>query len=206
MSRPLVATLALVAAAAVAFAAAAAPARAALADGDDDDAGPGAVKTAPAPAHTPGPQSAAEPTLTLNPGDAGYKGVAPGAPNLPPHPPKLPIKSGPQRLTWSGFQIKDGVPTVFLELTGTPEYRVDDRPNAIVVTLKNTVAPLRNNRRPLRVGYFNTSVKDVEAKGAGRDLRVTIRTDGKTPHSHKEHVEPAAGGFQMLLIEIPEKQ
>ena len=149
----------------------------------------------------PGPESAAVP-MTLNPGES-YKGVAPGAPNLPPHPPRMPVKSGPKRLTWSGFQLKDGVPTVFLELTGPPDYQIEDTAKGIVVTLKNTVAPLKNNRRPLRLRFFNTAVKDVEAKGHGRDLRVTIRTDGRI--THKEHVEPAAGGFQMLLIEIGEK-
>ena len=43
-----------------------------------------------------------------------YKGVAPGAQALPPHPPQLPLKKGPQRMTWSGFQVQgrraDGVP------------------------------------------------------------------------------------------------
>src|SRR5205814_2231280 len=70
--------------------------------------------------------------------DAGdtYKGVAPGAPALPPHPPRLPLKRGPQRLTWPGFQVKDGVPTVFLEVTGAPDYSVEEAPGAVVVTLR----------------------------------------------------------------------
>ena len=83
--------------------------------------------------------------------EGNYKGVAPGAQALPPHPPKLPLKKGPQRMTWSGFQVKDGVPTVFLELTSAPEYHVEDAPGEVVVTLKNTVVPLRNNRRALDV-------------------------------------------------------
>jgi hypothetical protein len=170
------------------------------ADDDTPEAAPREPAARPGE-RTPGPQSAANP-MQLNPGEA-YKGVAPGAPNLPPHPPKMPVRKGPQRLTWSGFQLKDGVPTVFLELTGPPDYEIQDTPKGIVVTLKNTVAPLKNNRRPLRLRYFNTAVKDVEAKGHGKNLRVTIRTDGRI--THKEHVEPAAGGFQMLLIEIGEK-
>jgi hypothetical protein len=133
----------------------------------------------------------------------GYKGVAPGAQALPPHPPKLPVKGGPQRLTWSGFQVKEGVPTVFMELTAPPDYKVDVEKNAVVVTLRNTVVPLKNNRRPLRVGAFDTAVTDVETVEKGHDTRVTIHLKGDAPPSHRERVEAAAGGFQMLVIELP---
>jgi hypothetical protein len=134
-----------------------------------------------------------------------YKGVAPGAQALPPHPPKLPVKRGPQRMTWSGFQVKDGVPTVFLELTSAPEYHVEDAPGEVVVTLKNTVVPLRNNRRPLQVGAFDTAVKEVSTQPKGKDVRVTIKTKGGERPSHHERVEDAAGGFRMLVIELPAK-
>jgi hypothetical protein len=134
-----------------------------------------------------------------------YKGVAPGAQALPPHPPKLPVKRGPQRMTWSGFVVKDGVPTVFLELTSAPEYRVDDAPGEVVVTLKNTVVPLRNNRRALDVGAFDTRVKEVSTQSKGKDVRVTIKTKGGERPSHHERVEDAAGGFRMLVIELPAK-
>ena len=63
-----------------------------------------------------------------------YKGVAPGGQALPPHPPRLPLRKGPQRMTWPGFQVRDGVPTVFLEVTAAPEYRVEDAPGEVVVT------------------------------------------------------------------------
>ena len=134
-----------------------------------------------------------------------YKGVAPGAQALPPHPPKLPVKKGPQRMTWSGFQVKDGVPTVFLELTSAPEYHVEDAPGEVVVTLKNTVVPLRNNRRPLQVGAFDTAVKEVSTQPKGHDVRVTIKTKGGDRPQHHERVEDAAGGFRMLVIELPSK-
>jgi hypothetical protein len=162
---------------------------------DDDTAAPEKPAATPAPAAPSGDD-------TVVPAPAPYKGVAPGGPNLPPRAPKLPLKKGPQRLTWSGFQLKDGVPTVFLEVTGTPDYRVDQSGGALTVTLKNTVAPLRNNRRPLKVEYFKTSVKEVDATPKGRDLQVTIRLEGADKPTHKERVEPAAGGFQMLVIEI----
>jgi hypothetical protein len=135
----------------------------------------------------------------LNP-EGKYGGVAPGAQNLPPKAPKLPLRKGPQRLTWSGFQVKDGVPTVFLETTGTPDYHVAAHGDGLVVTLRNTVVPVKNNRRPLRVEAFNTGVKAVETTTHGKETRVLIHM--KEPMQHKERVEPAAGGFQMLLIEL----
>jgi hypothetical protein len=137
------------------------------------------------------------------PPSEGYKGVAPGAQALPPHPPKLPIKNGPQRLTWSGFQIKDGVPTVFVQLTAPPDYQITEQKGALVVTLKNTVVHLKNNRRPLRVGAFETAVKDVTTRGKGRDTQVVIATKDPGVPAHRERVEAAAGGFQMLVIELP---
>ncbi len=137
--------------------------------------------------------------------EGSYKGVAPGAQALPPHPPRLPLKKGPQRMTWSGFQVKEGVPTVFLEVTAAPEYHVADAPGEVVVTLKNTVVPLRNNRRALDVRGFETAVKEVATASKGRDVMVTIRTKGGDRPSHHERVEDAAGGFRMLVIELPAK-
>jgi hypothetical protein len=143
-----------------------------------------------------------EPPPAINPGQE-YHGVAPGAQNLPPRPPKLPLKHGPQRLTWTGFQNKDGVPTVFLELTATPDYRVAEEKDALVVTLRNTVVPIRNNRRPLRVEDFGTAVKTVETESKGSTTRVVIHSDG--PLGHNESVEPAAGGFHLLVIKLSKK-
>ncbi|MDB4970433.1 MAG: hypothetical protein JWN44_6122 [Myxococcales bacterium] len=137
--------------------------------------------------------------------EGAYKGVAPGAQALPPHPPRLPLKKGPQRMTWPGFQVKDGVPTVFLELTAAPEYHVADGPGEVVVTLKNTIVPLRNNRRALDVTAFETGVKEVSTASRGKDVRVTIKTRGGERPQHHERVEDAAGGFRMLVIELPTK-
>ena len=107
-----------------------------------------------------------------------------------------------QRLTWSGFQVKDGVPTVFVEVTGSPDYHVEEQKDALVVTLRNTVVPIRNNRRPLKVGFFDTAVKEIEPQQRGHVVRVLIRTPGGKP-AHREHVEEAAGGFKLLVIELP---
>lgn len=168
------------------------------------DQAPAAPSTAPAtaPANaTKAPPSESTEAPRIN-DSTPYKGVAPGSNNLPPRAPKLPLKKGRQQLTWSGFQLRDGTPTVFLETTGAPEYTVQGAPGQLTVTLKNTIAPLRNNRRPLKVEYFKTPVKEVVTTPRGHDLLVTIHTDSKDAPSHKEHVEPAAGGFQLLIIEI----
>jgi len=149
-----------------------------------------------------GAASSDEKPVTVNPGGE-YHGVAPGAQNLPPHPPKLPMRKGPQRLTWSGFQIKDGIPTVFVEVTGSPNYSVEEQKDALVVTLRNTVVPIRNNRRPLRVEEFGTAVKTVETESHGATTRVVIHGDG--PLGHQERIEPAHGGFQLLVIQVNKK-
>src|SRR6185503_1538148 len=126
----------------------------------------------------------AETGMKVNPNNE-YEGVAPGGSKLPPRAPKLPVRHGPKRLTWTGFQVRDGVPTVFLELTGAPDYRVATEKGAVVLTLKNTVVPLRNNRRPLRVSAFDTTVTDVETKVHGRDTRITIHTRADAPEHHE---------------------
>jgi hypothetical protein len=137
------------------------------------------------------------------PAPEGYKGVQPGGTALPPNPPKLPIQSGPQRLTWTGFQVKEGVPTVFMEVTAPPDYTIVAHKGQLVVTLRNTKVPLKNNRRPLRVGALQTHVADVVAREKGRDTQVLIKIKEGGPLAHKAHLEPAAGGFQMLVIELP---
>jgi hypothetical protein len=144
---------------------------------------------------------AAAPRVLLNEGK--YQGVAIGGDKLPPRAPK-PGKGGAQRLTWSGFQMKDGVPTVFLETTGTPSYTISEKNSALVVRLANTQVHLRNNRRPLKLEAFETTVRSVAAHPRGRDVEVQIET--RAPgQPHRERVEPAAGGYQMLVIELPKQ-
>jgi hypothetical protein len=181
---------------------------AAWAQPEEDPEVPPLVKPAAGEAKKPAAASKDETRGNLNltdkPAAEGqYKGVAPGAPALPPHPPRLPVKKGPQRMTWPGFQVKEGVPTVFLEVTAPPDYAVQDAPGELTVTLKNTTVPLRNNRRPLDVTAFQTSVRSVAAVAKGRDVRVTIKTAGNERPQHKERVESAAGGFSLLVIELP---
>jgi hypothetical protein len=132
--------------------------------------------------------------------EGDYAGVTIGGQGLPPHPPKLPVK-GPQRMTWPGFQVRDGVPTVFLQTTGTPDYAVHTTPGAIHVTLRGAKIQLRNNRRPLKVAEFGTAITEVTAKPHGHDVVVTIKHKGEA--SHRERVEPSAGGYQLLVVELP---
>jgi hypothetical protein len=91
---------------------------------------------------------------------------------------------------------------VFLELTGEPQYSVEDEPGAVTVTLRNTIVPLKNNRRVLDVNAFDTAVQAVEAAPRGHDVRVTIKTKGTTKPAHHEHVQDAAGGFRLLVIAL----
>jgi hypothetical protein len=200
------------------------PARAQPAQSEDDEK-PGAPssETAPRPAlnnDTPPTEDSPPPpverkahglhdkgdALRLNgnapAGEGNYAGVSLGGQGLPPHPPKLPLK-GQQRMTWPGFQIRDGVPTVFLQTTGAPNYAVADTAGAIRGTLRGTKIQLRNNQRPLKVAEFGTPITEVSAKPHGKDVVVTIKHKGTA--AHREHVEPGAGGFQMLVVELPGK-
>ena len=131
-----------------------------------------------------------------------YAGVSLDGPGMPPKAPKLPMAKGPQRLTWPGFQVKDGVPTVFLQTTGTPNYAVTQTAGALLVTLHGTTIKLRNNSRPLKVEAFGTDVSEVSAKPHGKDVVVTIRRTGS---AHRERVEASAGGYQLLVVELPQQ-
>src|SRR4051794_7127333 len=81
---------------------AAAPAQPAAAAGEDDDSAPPVALGAPV---------------------MPYQGVAPGTDRMPPRAPRLPVK-GPARLTWPGFQVHEGVPTIFLQLSSPVEWEV----------------------------------------------------------------------------------
>ncbi len=135
-----------------------------------------------------------------------YQGVVLGADHLPPRAPKLPIKSGPPRIVWTGFQIKEGVPTLFIELTGQVPYRVTDTPQGLAVHLDGAKAPLRNNLRPLRAGFFETAITDVEAKQQGKALVLHVKRRGKGVLTHRERWQEAPGGYQLLLVEFPGSQ
>jgi hypothetical protein len=104
-------------------------------------------------------------------------------------------------MTFPGFQVRAGVPTVFFQLTGPVAWSVHEGSDKLVYTLTQTSVPLANNRRPLDVSGFGTPVKAVEAKQHGRDVEVTIRTTKRV--AHKEHTESSAGGYKFLVIELP---
>ena len=128
-----------------------------------------------------------------------YQGVSPGGEHLPPRAPKLPAK-GPVRMTWPGFQVRDGVATVFLELTGDLDWSASEQPGRVVYLLRRTTVPLANNRRPLDVSAFGTVVKSVSARRKGRDVEVTVELKQKS--THRERSGDAAGGYRMLIIEL----
>ncbi|MCS6915036.1 MAG: hypothetical protein RMK29_05515 [Myxococcales bacterium] len=141
----------------------------------------------------PGSHSAGGPQLKMR-----YHGVAPGRNELPPRPPKLPLAKGPQRLTWPGFQVREGKPTLFLQLTGAVEYSISHRPGQVILTLHDTVATLRNNLRPLLVQEFGTVVREVRLQRSKKDIVVTVLVRGQVAHTEK--MEQAENGYFMLLL------
>ncbi len=132
-----------------------------------------------------------------------YQGVTIGTDNLPPRAPKLPVKSGPPRLIWTGFQIKDGVPTLFVELTAQVPYRVVDTAEGVAVHLEGAKSPLRNNVRPLRLGFFDTAITDVTPRQQGKSLVLAVKRRGSGALPHRERWQQAPGGYQLLLVEFP---
>ncbi len=130
-----------------------------------------------------------------------YQGVTPGEENLPPRAPKLPV-GGPVRMTWPGFQVSEGVPRVFIELTGPIDWSVAESRGQLVYTLKQVVVPLRNNRRPLNVAEFQTAVTHVAVRPQGHNVQLVIRLRERARVAHREHLEGAAGGFKLLMIEL----
>jgi hypothetical protein len=143
---------------------------------------------------SPPAQAAPEPS----PAEA-YRGVRPGAPHLPPQAPHAAPK-GPAQLAWVGFEVRAGVPTVFLELTRPAAWKIVEGQGQLVVHLRSVTVPLTNNRRPLLVQEFGTAVREVVARPRGRDVDVIIRLTHEV--AHRERLEPAAGGFQLLVIEL----
>ena len=129
-----------------------------------------------------------------------YHGVTPGQDGPPPPSSKFPRgKSGP-RLTWVGFNLRAGVPTVFVQLSAPVAWSLAADKGQLVYSLVGATVPLANNRRPLQVQEFGTAVKTVTARQRGRDVEVTIELSG--PVAHVERIESAAGGMKFLVIEL----
>ncbi len=159
------------------------------------------------PAGTPGdPQAQAQegPQLQMR-----YHGVAPGRAELPPHPPKLPLGKGPQRMTFPGFQVNEGVPTVFLQLSGPVEYSVSEKPGQVLLTLHDTVVNVRNNLRPLKVEAFRTPVQQVSIinrpntkKTKNSENTVTVIVEVKGQVAHQERLTMAENGYSMLVMQV----
>lgn len=162
----------------------------AAAQGQHEQNDGGAASGAPSP---PAQDAPASPPLEA------YRGVRPGASNLPPQA-ALPAPKGPAQLVWVGFEVRVGVPTVFLELTRPVTWKVVESDGRLVVHLRSVTVPLTNNRRPLLVQEFGTAVREVVARPRGRDVEVTIRLTHEV--AHREHLETAAGGYQLLVIEL----
>jgi hypothetical protein len=131
-----------------------------------------------------------------------YGGVELGGPNLPPR--QTQGKGGVSHLTWLGFRVEKGIPTVFVELSRPVVWSLDQRPGTLVYTLQQTSIPLTNNRRPVDATAFGTTVRRVVAERHGRDVQLTIRTSATVAPAHRERNEEAAGGLKFLVIELPQ--
>lgn len=129
-----------------------------------------------------------------------YHGVTPGQDRPPPPAPKGPPDKGFPRVTWVGFNVRAGVPTVFVQLSRPVAWSVAEEKGQLVYTLVGADVPLANNRRPLQVQEFGTAVKTVSARKRGRDVEVVISIGARV--SHVERIENATGGMKFLVVEL----
>ena len=126
-----------------------------------------------------------------------------GADRLPPRAkPNRTPKGGAARLTWIGFQQREGVPTVFVQLDKPVAWSLDQSDGKLIYTLVGATVPIPNNRRKLDAKEFGTTVQTVEARRKGRDVEVIISVKGKVAHFEKN--EDGAGGYKFLVIGLPQ--
>jgi hypothetical protein len=128
---------------------------------------------------------AAAPALAADP---SYDGVTPGAPTK-----AKPKRSGPNLVTWVGFQKTDAGPRVFVRLSsqvaGIAEESAGDE---VVVHIPGVRLDTKNNGRPLDTRYFGTDVKRVWAKveAKGVDVHVKLAKAGTARLSTSPTPEP----------------
>lgn len=163
---------------------------------------PKAPPPAAAPAADPAPDGDGAP----GPARSGhYGGVDLGADHGPPHPSRGG-RGGESQLTWIGFRVDQGVPSVFAELTRPVVWSLDEAAGTLVYTLQQTAIPLANNRRPLDVSQFGTAVQSVVASREGHDVKLVIRfapAEAGGKPAHRERNQDAPGGLKFLVIELP---
>lgn len=118
-----------------------------------------------------------------------YKGIIPGKRENVDHlkeereAGKSP--SGPNRLTWIGFQPKDDKTRIFVQMARQPDYSVSREEDGkhVVISLQNAKITAGNFRRQIDTRYFDRAVQRIDTKAVGDntvELHISLAT-AKSP-------------------------
>ena len=96
---------------------------------------------------------------------------------------------GARQMTYIGFKNNAAQSRVFVRLNDTAEFTVTKQgDNLVVLELKNTTVPLRNNKNHLDTTFFNSPVKMItpsEIEDASPTVRVVIEMKAAVPFETK---------------------
>ncbi len=96
---------------------------------------------------------------------------------------------GARQMTYIGFKNNSAQSRVFVRLNDNAEFSVNKQgDNLVVLELKNTTIPLRNNKNHLDTTFFNSPVKMItpsEIEDASPTVRVVIEMKSAVPFETK---------------------
>jgi len=103
-----------------------------------------------------------------------YRGVIPGTRDSVEQFEKNQKQTGPNQLTWVGFQPRDASTRVFFQTTREPNYTMSTEGSTIIVTFFDTKLAAKNNGRFIDTSFFNRNVTRIESKKKGKNVEVRI--------------------------------
>lgn len=111
-----------------------------------------------------------------------YRGVIPGTRDEVKHMDRARQQgaSGPNQITWVGFQAKDDMGRVFFQTARHAEYSLTRSDNTVRVRFENMRIPTRNFSRFIDASYFGKNVQKIEARQVARntvEVSITLRED-----------------------------
>jgi hypothetical protein len=130
--------------------------------------------------------------------DPSYDGVTPGAPTK-----AKPRRSGPNLLTWIGFQKTDAGPRVFVRLSSSVEgISENSAGDEVVVHIPGVRLDTKNNGRPLDTRYFGTDVKRVWAKVEAKGVDVHVKLAKAAAAKLSTSPAPEADGSVLIYLDF----
>jgi hypothetical protein len=104
-------------------------------------------------------------------------------------------------VAWPGFQASPRGSRIFLAVTAQPTIVTQHAPGRLVYRLQNAVVPVRNNRRPLETGAFETPVERAYLRQRGRDVELVIELRAPVEPTLTQQADSA--GLQYVFLDFP---